>query len=152
MCFKDFVITTVVCQLTRSFTVAVGVEVAGVLPLVVVFCLVYNYMPFMGVLCFLIVFSVFLFRQAARCVRKAMPENLVKLVFVLSGFKSQRINANQVGDSLPLLDRSKKKEYDRVVCVHVALKRDGCSLEVHDHSIDGCFAEQRVQDLHRQYE
>jgi hypothetical protein len=109
MCFKDFVITTVVCQLTRSFTVAVGVEVAGVLPLVVVFCLVYNYMPFMGVLCFLIVFSVFLFRQAARCVRKAMPENLIKLVFVLSGFKSQRINANQVGDSLPPLTDQKKK-------------------------------------------
>jgi hypothetical protein len=87
----------------------VGVEVAGVLPLVVVFCLVYNYMPFMGVLCFLIVFSVFLFRQAARCVRKAMPENLVKLVFVLSGFKSQRINANQVGDSLPPLTDQKKK-------------------------------------------
>jgi hypothetical protein len=36
MCFKDIVITTVVCQLTRSFTVAVGVEVAGAEPLVVV--------------------------------------------------------------------------------------------------------------------
>jgi hypothetical protein len=36
MCFKDIVITTVVCQLTQSFTVAVGVEVAGAQPLVVV--------------------------------------------------------------------------------------------------------------------
>jgi hypothetical protein len=36
MCFKDIVITTGVCQLTRSFTVTMGVEVAGPQPLVVV--------------------------------------------------------------------------------------------------------------------
>jgi hypothetical protein len=36
MFFKDIVITAVVYQLTRSFTVAVGVEVAGARPLVVV--------------------------------------------------------------------------------------------------------------------
>jgi hypothetical protein len=36
MCFKDIVITIVVCLLTQSFTVAVGVEVVGAQPLVVV--------------------------------------------------------------------------------------------------------------------
>jgi hypothetical protein len=36
MCSKDIVIMAVVCQLTRSFTVAMGVEVAGARPLVVV--------------------------------------------------------------------------------------------------------------------
>jgi hypothetical protein len=36
MCSKDIVITTVVCLLTRSFTVTVGVEVAGAQPLVMV--------------------------------------------------------------------------------------------------------------------
>jgi hypothetical protein len=68
MCFKDIVITTVVCPLTRSFTVAVGVEVAGALPLVVVLVGVQLH-AFMGVLYFLFVFvfSVFICVCATGC-------------------------------------------------------------------------------------
>jgi hypothetical protein len=58
----------------------------------------------MGVLCFLFVFSVVQFLQAARCVRNAMPKICF---FVLSGFKSHMINENS-GGGFPPFDRSKK--------------------------------------------
>jgi hypothetical protein len=86
MCFKDIVITTVVCRLTRSFTVAVGVEVAGAQPLVVVLLGVQLHAYHGSLFVFLFMFR-FRFRQGARFVRNAMPENPVKHVFVLSGFQ-----------------------------------------------------------------